>query len=192
MSSKHLKIDVETHETLTFLSQASKLSMKDIVAFFVKLGSKYHMLEPDWKDRLAEDLLSEYKKKLEIRFSQTFEKEKMKWKLKAKHGLLMKYVDTLDPDERKTFIEGLMVDINNPDFLDKIAEMEMVLIDGKRRLVRLEEGLPMIGVEPENLLMCEVGWHIKGRFCECKRWRECNLRSEEYLDYKARAIQRTW
>ena len=183
-------IDERTHETLSSLSQSSKLRSGEVVAYLSRLAVEHDLLEPDWKDKIAEDRVSEQKRKLDYQQDRKVELEKMKTRLKVKHSLLMKYVDTLEPNERKNFIESMMIDIKSADFIDRLGEMEIVAINGKRRLVRMSEGKPLIGIDPEKILVCDRGYHVLNAFCQCGMWRSCKLRRDEYVDYKVRESMR--
>ena len=186
MDTKQLKVDPETHERLIYLSQTTKISMKDIVGTIARMAQEYDLLNPYWKDELVAKTLDQYKAKLQEQTAQAIEKRKMEWKLRFKHDLLMQYVKALDPVEKRTFIENLLGNLEDPNFIDQLGEMEIVLVDGKRKLVRMEKGKPMIGVDPDQIIACDVGYHIRGNFCTCKRWRDCELRVGEYVDYKVR------
>ena len=78
----------------------------------------------------------------------------------------------------------MLGDLKSGNILEKLADMELATIDGKKRLVKMVEGMPAIGVEAERLIPCEMGYHIAGNYCKCRRWRDCPIRSEEYADYK--------
>ena len=193
MSKRLVKVDDEVHEWLAWASQKYGIKMKDVVGALVRIAQEYHVLEPDWIERIITDRLEEYRKKIEAQYEAKIEQRKMEWKLRFKHDLLMHYVKALDPEERKAFIENLLGNLDDPRFLEQLGEMELVTIDGKKRLCRIENGKPVIpNVDPERIVVCDAGYHIKGNFCECKRWRDCEIRVNEYAEYKAMQDMKRW
>jgi len=189
MSFKSVKVDDETYQAIKLLAQEYNLKIYDVVKHLTKLCLKYKMLEKNWIDNVVEDVikdferkLEEHKRKLEEELQNRINIEKHKVKLKIKHDLLMHYVKCLDVEERKEFIERLLGDINDPEFLENLDQMEVFIIDGKRKLVKSVDGKPDI----PGIIKCPRGWHIPNNFCNCDRWRDCEIRREEYITYKMR------
>jgi len=181
-----LRVDDEHKNQLELLSQKYGISQSAIITYLIDLTVKYQLLEPNWKENIINESLQEYKAKLEEQFNAKIEQEKMRWKLRFKHDLLMKYVDALEPQERKEFIQDIMLDLKDPLFLEKIGEMELTIIDGKRKLVKIKNGKPFIpNIPQDQIIECEKGYHIKGNYCTCEKWKECQIRLEEYAKQQA-------
>jgi len=182
---KSIQVDEERQATPTVICQEYDLKMADVVSYLSRTAETYGLFEADWIDQLTKVVIDDFKKNFDDKLQRDLEKERFKALNRITHMILSKYVDALEPDERKAWTE-MMGDLKSPDLLDRLSEMELVNIDGKKRLVRLIDGRPDIGTAPENLIPCDEGWHIRGMFCKCRRWRTCELRSEEYIKYKAR------
>jgi len=185
---KPLMVDVETHEKIMELVTKYKLGVKEIVSYLVNLAFKHRLLEPDWKRYILEDSLEKYKAELEQEVKIDLERQKFRERMRFKYLMVKSYLELLDTKERRLFIEDIMVDIRDPAFLDKLGEMEVVVVDGKRKLVRVSDGKPVFSVSQDRVLECEVGYHIKGNLCDCRRWRECPIRLGEYAEWKAKKM----
>jgi len=183
---KPLMVDVETHEKVMELVGRYKLGVKEIVSYLVNLAIKYRLLESDWKKYILEDSLEKYKLELEQEAKIDLEKQKFRERMRFKYLMVKSYLQLLNLKERKTFIEDVMVDIKDPAFLDKLGEMEVVIVNGKRKLTRFSDGKPIFNVSEDRVLECEVGYHIKGSLCDCRKWRECPIRMDEYAEWKAK------
>lgn len=183
---KPVMVDRETHEALVRLAERHGISIKDIIAHFVTMGVKIRLLEPDWKSYLFESELEDYKRKLEEELRSKVETKKMDWKLRYKHDILMAYIKRLNDEEAKRFMEDIMADLKDPLFLEKLGEMELILLDGQRKLVKFEKGKPVLPVDPDKLMKCPKGWHVKHRWCKCDMWRECDLKAQEIAEAKVR------
>ena len=179
---KIIKIDEETHEKLKSLSLRKKISMKDIIGVLVDMAENYGLLEPDWQDRLLKETLEGYRAKLLEDLKKRLDIEKFKTKMKFKYMLLQEYIKSLRADERREFIESLMIDLRSPEFLEHIGEMELIYLDGKRRLIRFKNGKPDFSGIKGEVIECEKGYHIKGNYCECDMWKVCPIKQQELIE----------
>jgi len=185
-SRKMLQVGEDVHQKLIELSKKYSIKMVTIVSYLIDECDKYNMLEPDWEDQLLKVRMDEFKKKFEADLSKDLEKERVRSINRITHTLLTQYLKVLEPEQRKETIENMLGDLKHGTLLESLVDMELTTIDGKKRLVKMSEGKPILGVNPDKIIACNVGFHIKEMFCKCSRWRDCEIRSEEYIAYKAR------
>jgi len=182
----HIKVKRITHETLKKIAQKHKIPIMEVVEYLVSLNEEYNFLNPEWKQYLLQSAMEEFKQKLEQEFEKRYERDKFNWKMKFKYLMVKEYINVLDEKERRNFIEEKLMDLSREDFLERITEMEIIVVNGRTRLVKLKNGIPQIGIKPEHLIRCEKGWHVKGKYCRCPIWSKCPIRVEEYLTAKER------
>lgn len=184
---KTIRVDAEVKEKIDKIAKTKHLKVKEIVRYLVDLTDIVDFFDVNWKDALIQDRLEEYKAKIQADFDERMEAKKLDYRLKVKRDLLLRYIDTMDPEDRREFIEERMGEINDPTFIDQLGNMDVVVLDGKRKLVRFVDGTPIFaGIDSNKIIPCDVGYHVKDNFCQCKRWRECKVRSEEYTDFRFR------
>lgn len=187
LTTKSMRIRERSKQYLDRLCERKNLKQLDALDYLIGLAETYDLFDSDWKDRILEGELAEYKDKLAKKQDARIEAEKVKTSLKIKRDLLLKYIDSLEDQAKREFIESMMGEIKDPNFLDSLSDMDVVIVDGKRRLVKMKDGAPMIAtVNPDKIVVCETGYHIIDAFCQCKKWRECPIRKTEYVDFMAR------
>jgi hypothetical protein len=180
-------LDEDAHKKLSDLAVRKSISNTTIVSTLIDLCSEYGLLEPDWKKQLVERFSDESKKKLENKLDVDLEKEKAKTRLRIKRDLIKSYLGSLDDAERREFIINVLGDLQDANWLDQLGDYELVYLDGKKKLVRMKNGHPVFPhVKRDEIVVCAVGYHVKNNFCECKKWRECDVRVDEYAEYKVR------
>lgn len=187
LKTKTLRVHDSTKIYLSRISKAKKIKIVDAVDYLVGLAETYDLFEADWKDRLVEDQVADFKKKMDEKKDARLESEKIKTSLKIKRDLLLKYIDRLDKKDGLEFIESVMGEIKDPNFLDSLADMDVVIVDGKRRLIKMKDGAPVFpNIDPDKIVTCGVGYHVIDAFCSCPKWRDCDIRKEEYTKFLVR------
>lgn len=183
--SKPVKVSEETHEYLTALSQSTKMNMGVIIDYLVDVQQEHNLLDPDWLETLLEDRMSDFIAKKDIDLQKKIEFERAKVVNRAKFEAFKQYLNVLEPETKKAFLENILGDVESEGFLDSISNYQMFNIDGLNKLCQLDEtGLPIVpGVNMAQIIACDNGYHTIGGFCKCNKWRTCKIRSQEYLTY---------
>jgi hypothetical protein len=180
MSRKSIKVSEETHEILTSLSQSSKIPFGIMLGYFCDLAEKYDLLNPDWFENAVKERVEEELEKKTSSISEKAELENMKALNRAKNKAFSEYIKVLKPENRKKFLESIL---GNPDeMLESMHNYKVFYIDGTERWLKFDQEFKPV-LEGVSLISCIVGYHIKGNFCECRKWNQCHIRKEEYLIY---------
>lgn len=183
---KGFKLKPEYHELIESLSERLNFTQAEIIEKAIDNFVKYEMWNEGWEKRLADnfvdriEVVKEAKKDVKAESSK-FEIEKLKFEKLASHYSQLKvwaireYANQLEGEEKKAFLKDF---INLS--LEEILEREIVLINGKPKLVKVENGKPVIpNVE---LIKCYEGWYIKNSdYCNCRRWRDCLIKKHKGL-----------
>ena len=188
MSYRQAQIDEETHERLKALAEKHGISLKEIIDYLSKLAVQHGLLDPDWQERITSDKLKEYEEKLSKSHDFRSEEKKMDWTMRFKFMLLTKYVDSLQGNDRKAYIETVMGYLKGEGVLERLTSLEMVTLDGIRRFMAMIEGKPDVGMERDKLMKCPKGWHVKGRWCKCDAWRTCEMKAQEMAEHQVQQL----
>lgn len=181
-----IRIDVELNNSLSVLAEKYSLSKNDIVAYLIDLAEKYDLIEPDWKDRIRSEIVTEITQATEDdeKLGRLTTIEKIKTINKAKLISFQEYLKVLDVETKKSFLEKLLMIKDNENWLDNLSKYQLIRINGIANMFQLsEDGSPIININPELIEPCQNGFHIKHQFCKCTMWKDCNIRSEEYQKY---------
>jgi len=179
-----IRLDADTKKRLEEMAEKYGISKNEIINYLINLAYENKLLEENWKEYILGEKLEEYKAKIEEDLRKDLEKEKFKTRMDFKYLMLKEYIKVLPEQERREFLEEHLPELNLPDFIDRLGEMELVKVDGKPKLVRMVDGVPVLNVAPERLVRCMEGWHIRGNYCKCKNWKTCNIRLEEIAKQK--------
>lgn len=182
--STSIKVKTETRDRINLVAQRLNMTVDVILGFLLDQNDKYNFVDSTWLDRAVAERYSnildsqdsEMRKKLEIDRHRTI--------LKIKSDALKMYVLTLQGVERKSFLEKLLGNPNDANFLEKMSSYQLFVIDGIKRFVEPDiNGRPTFKGDPLDLVVCEKGYHARGAWCECPLWRGCPIRSSEYETY---------
>lgn len=189
MSDKEVttRILESDREKLNNLSAKYTLKSSVILGFLIDNGIKYGMLEQGWQEKLAEDQLQETLADLDIEFRKKVELKKVDAQIKAKMMVFKEWLGVLDTTQKKQFLENVLGDTNSGDFLEKLTNYQMFIVDGLKRLYPMDDrGRPMIAfVQPDDLIPCMRGFHIQGNRCDCRYWESCEFGKQSYEDWLA-------
>jgi len=164
------------------------------VEYLIGLAMKYRFHEPNWRKNVLNDVVQnmelrkEYAKDLEIfRAELGLEMEKQSKLLNWKWELLKMYLKDMDPEERRRWIEGALGYVAEGSKMEELLMgLEVVKIDGKVRMLKMKDGIPILPESPNvQIMTCPEGYHIRGKMCDCRKWKECSIRLEERVEYKA-------
>jgi hypothetical protein len=182
---KPVKLDDSDHANLVTLAQTYKMNMNVIVGYLIDMCSKYDLLDPDWIEPILEERIKDFLSSHDADLAKKLQIERTRTINSAKLTAFKKYIDVLEPEARKDFLENILGNVNDESFLDNISNYAMFTIDGTPRLYPIHEGKPVIaGV---TLVACMTGYHIAGNYCKnCRKWRDCEFRKEEYQSYLSR------
>lgn len=186
---RQISVTQDLQERLTVLAQIHKIPVPELIAYFMDLNDVHNFLEADWIEKLTEDALRLELQKKDPEFAKKIELERAKTINKAKFEAFRQYIAVLDPENRKIFLENVLGNVNDETFIESISNFQIYNVDGTNRLYQVDEdGKPKIpGTNPENIVSCLMGYHIQGGFCKCNKWRDCGLRSQEYLTYLSKS-----
>jgi hypothetical protein len=177
----------KAHEILKKYSVSHKISMTDIIDYLADLLDLHELLEPDWKDRVSEFVLSDFLQKNDVDMLKKVELKKIDAINKARNTAFNEYIKVLKPKRRKEFLEELLGadNLESGNILERFADYTLKSIDGRSKMVKVSEsGKPIIlGVNPDHIIPCEFGYHVVGEYCDCKNWRTCSIRQQEYGKY---------
>lgn len=174
-------------DALNLISQKMGMKASLILGHLIDLAQRHGLLESGWEDRLAEARFHEMLLEADIEYKKGFERDKHRAILQAKQIAFKEYLKVMTASEKKTFLEQVLGETGG-DLLDSFQSYQMFVIDGEKKfLAPNPDGSPNIpGVSRDALIECERGWHMTGGFCRCNLWRDCPMRSEEYIDYLAK------
>lgn len=185
---KPIKVNDKVHEILSEVSEQTNITLGDIVGYLTDLLVKYNLMDPDWLEPIIEESVKEYLTKHDLDLAKKLELERSKTINKAKLEAFKQYLNVLEPEIKKGFLENILGNVNDESFLDSISNYQMFMIDGVRKLFQVDtDGKPIIpGLNKEQLVTCMIGYHFIGNFCKCNKWRDCKIRNDEYTLYLAK------
>jgi predicted transcriptional regulator len=182
-----IRIEESTREKLNNLASQLNMTHSVIIDYLIDKAIRYEMFQDGWEKALAQSeyqsLLDEDDRELRKRL----EIEKAKRILSVKQKAFEKYLDVLEPVERRQFLEAILGSMKDGDFLDKLSNYQLFVVDGAKKLCEPDEmGRPkLIGINPELIIVCDKGYHVVGGWCQCSLWRSCPMRGPEYEKYLA-------
>lgn len=177
-----IRIAEDTRDKINSICEKTGRTQAIIVGYFVDLNETYDLLDPDWKTRIAQDEFKDLFDNHVEAERRALDLQTHRAMLKTKTDLLKEYVKTLPVEERRTFLETVLGDMKDQNFLDNVVNYQLFIIDGKRRACQPgPDGKPVLkGIDPSLIIPCEKGYHILEAWCECDSWRSCPMRSKEY------------
>lgn len=179
---KSVRLEKDTHEKLSQLSQDSSMSMSVIVGYLVDLCKKYSMLEPDWENQLREQLTIDLKQNVsDDRLERALTIERSKAVTKAKLIAWTKYIDCLPTEDRKKYLEQLLgsggLVPTGQDFIDTLSQWSLVKVNNEARMIKTNaDGTLQISQE---LIQCQTGYHVPNAFCKGSCWQTCEVKARE-------------
>jgi len=191
---KGIRLKERVIKNLEDFSRLLNLGEGESVEYLIGLAMKYKMWQSNWRKYVIDDVVQnlelrkEYAKDLEVfKAELSLEMEKQSKLLNWKWELLKMYLKDLEPEERRRWIEGALGYVAEGSKMEELLMgLEVVKIDGKVRMLKLRDGIPILPESPNiQVVRCPEGWHVKGKVCACRRWRECEIRLEERVEYKA-------
>lgn len=182
-----VRVETDTRDKINALAKKLNMSQTVIVGYLVDLNEKHDFFQKDWLERITEEKFSETLDKRYNEERRALNIATHKTVLSTKKSLILEYVRTLEKKEKKAYLESVLTGIKDPEknFLDTVVNYQLFMIDGNMRGCQPDSsGNPIIpGIDPENIVSCQRGYHILGQWCDCKIWRECPLRSKEYEEW---------
>lgn len=174
-------------------AQDKGLSIANLIEYWNTLDERYNFIEDDWQKKVLEQNQTDLKEQIFHHAQKLGIAEEIKSNSKMREKvidlrvkLLMKYIDSMPAEERKTFLGQALGEMTNiTDFERALTENDLVKIDGVPNLVKMKDGKPAVGgVDPSQLYKCEVGWHVKGKFCKCPLYNSCPLKQVDRRNYR--------
>lgn len=177
MSDKEVTTRILESDRTKLNDLSSRYSMKAsvILGHLIDLGIKHKMLESGWESNLAEQELQEILADMDIEFRKKVELKKVTAQINAKMMVFKEWMKILPPNEKKQFLENVLGDTKTGDFLEKLTNYQMFIVDGEKKLYPVDEsGYPLIPfVQLVNILKCARGFHIVNNRCNCRYWESC-------------------
>lgn len=182
-----VRVDDETKAVIIDLCKKTKMNQGVLVGYMADKFKEYDMLDPNWLDLLVEKRFAEMLEEVDLSFRKTIEILNHKAVLKAKQLALKEWLGVLDSKQKKEFLENIMGNPSTTNFLDQISSYQMYVVNGSKRIIAPDKhGAPMVpGANPEDVINCDTGWHVKGAYCNCRLWRTCPIRTEEIQNWLA-------
>ena len=182
-----IRVTDEDKNKIINLCKQTKMNQGVLIGYMADKFKEYNMLDPEWLDVLVNKRFAEMLEEVDLSFRKTIEVITFKAVLKAKHLALKQWLEILPAKDKREFLENIMGNPTNTNFLDQISSYQMYVVNGGKRIVSPDKtGAPMIpGATPEQVITCETGWHVKGAFCNCRLWRTCPIRIEEVQNWLA-------
>jgi hypothetical protein len=192
-----VRIPEDTKATLESLAEKSGIAQGAIVAYLVDQCVKWNMIDPenpDWTDRVRSEIRAEIDATDggddRVRTAVTIAEHRAV--LAAKSAIFKRHLDDMPVDARRDYTArmlGIKADPSNPmAYLENVSSLQYFKINGVRAFHKAgQDGRPiLVGVDPENLVACASGLHVKGAYCQCPLWRTCKWRIE---DLKAKELE---
>lgn len=156
-----------------------------IVSFLLDLNDKHDFFDADWQRRLALDAYYTILEENDIELKKKVELEKQKTIIKLKAEAFRKYIDFLQGEEKRQFLEVILGKNASANFLEDLSNYQLYVIDGQSRFLEPgPEGTPKINkVDPSKIVTCDRGFHVLGGWCNCNIWTTCPIRKPEYEEW---------
>lgn len=189
MSDKEVTTRIQENHRDKLNDLSSKYGMKAsvILGYLVDLALEYKMLDSGWEKTLAERELQDILADMDIEFRKKVELKKVTAQINAKMMVFKEWMRILPPNEKKQFLENVLGDIKGEDYLDRLTNYQMFIVDGEKRLYPMGDmGLPIIAfTPPEAIIKCMRGFHIENNKCECRYWNSCEYGKAAYENWLA-------
>lgn len=186
-SEKTTRITEADRDSLNDLSSRYGIKSSTILGHLIDYCIKYGMLDDGWETKLAEKELAEYLKDADLDFRKKVEIMNIKARINAQMMVFKNWLAILGPTEKRQFLENVMGANRGEDFLEKLANYQMFLIDGVKRLYPPDtDGYPIISYTQKGaLIKCVRGYHIKNNRCDCRYWAECEYGAKAFEEWLA-------
>ena len=180
-----VRVTDEDKKKIIDLTKKTKMNQGVLIGYMADKFEEYNMLDPEWLDVLVNKRFAEMLEEVDLSFRKTIEVITFKAVLKAKHLALKQWLEILPAKDKREFLENIMGNPTNTNFLDQISSYQMYVVNGGKRIVSPDKsGAPMIpGANNDQIITCETGWHVKNSFCNCRMWRTCPIRQGEVQDW---------
>lgn len=189
MSDKEVTTRIYETDRDQLNALSSKHGMKSavILGYIIDKAVEYRILEEGWEKELAEKEFQQLLADTDIEFRKKVELRKVKAQIDAKMFVFKEWMKTLDNKDRKQFLDNVLGDMRGENFLDRLTNYQMFLIDGEKRLLPMDEnGYPVISyVMIDEIIKCYRGFHIKNNRCNCRDWATCEHGKTSYENWLA-------
>lgn len=181
------RITESDRDKLNNLSSKYGMKASVILGYIIDQAIKYNTLEAGWEGKLAEDKLADYLKDADLEFRKKVELLNIKAQISAKTMVFKNWMDILPPSEKRQFLENVMGARKGEDFLEQLANYQMYLIDGLKKLYPPEQdGYPSIPwISKVDIIKCLRGFHIANNRCDCRYWDSCEHGKAQYENWLA-------
>lgn len=183
--STTIRLSAETRDKVNQLTSKTNMSTDIVISFLIDLNERYNFFEDNWIAKLLETEIQEYLKDADIEFRKKIELQKNQAIIKAQMMIFKEWIDILEKPEKKLFLENVMGANKGTDFLEKLANYQMFVIDGQKKLYPPDQdGYPEIPFIPKGeLLRCRRGFHIRNNRCDCRLWTECDWGAKQFEEW---------
>lgn len=180
-----IRVSEETRTAINQIAEKTNMSVDAILTYFTSLNEKYDFFNVNWIKELVESEVAEYLKDIDAEFAKKIELQKNKAVINAQMLIFKEWMNTLDRQEKKQFLENVMGANKGTDFLEKLANYQMYVVDGYKKLYPPDQdGYPQIPfISKTDIVRCRRGYHIVNNRCDCRLWTECDLGSGAFEDW---------
>lgn len=187
MAGVTIKVQEETRTAINKIAEKTNMSVDAIITYFCGLNDKYDLFNVDWVKNLVEREVSEYLKDIDAEFAKKIELQKNKAVINAQMLIFKEWMNTMDRQEKKQFLETVMGANKGTDFLEKLANYQLYIVDGHKKLYPPDiDQYPQIPfVSKTDIVQCRRGFHIVNNRCDCRLWSECELGSGAFENWLA-------
>lgn len=187
MSDKEVTTRIYEKDRDSLNSLAARYNMKAsvILGHIIDLAVSHNMLDDGWETKLAESEFEELLKDADLDFRKKVELKKAQAQINAKMMVFKEWLGILEPKEKRQFLENVLGDTKSGDFLEKLTNYQMFLVDGYKRLYPVsEDGYPKIPyVSAAEIVVCTRGFHIVNNRCDCRYWNSCEFGAAAFEDW---------
>lgn len=181
------RIYEKDRDKLNQLSSEYGMKVSIVLGHIIDIAKKYKVLDRDWIENLVQKEVSNYLKDQDVEFRKKLELKKLDSIQKAQMLIFKEWLGILEPTEKKKFLEDVMGVRRGADFLERLSNYQLFMIDGEKRLYAPDaEGYPEIPYTDKlDIIKCVRGFHIRLNRCDCRRWQECEHGAAAYENYLA-------
>lgn len=182
-----IRVSEETRDKINRIAEKTNMKVDAILTYLTGLNDKYDFFSVNWVKDLVEREVQEYLKDIDIEFQKKVELQKNKAVINAQMLVFKEWLSILERQEKKQFLENVMGANKGTDFLEKLANYQMFVVDGLKKLYPPDtDNYPQIPfVAKVDIVKCRRGFHIVNNRCDCRLWTECELGSGAYENWLA-------
>ncbi len=188
-SRKTVKLTDEIYEKLSLISSTTGMNRGLIIDYLLDEALRLNMVDAGWDDRMLDARFHSLLMEADIDYRKSFERDKHRAILDTKKMLLKELMRTLEPKEKRAYLESVLGDpTSGADLLENMASFQMFTVNGEKRFLPPgSDGFPrIVGIPPSQIKRCNRGLHTLNSSCPgCDIHRTCEILREERINWLA-------